>query len=383
MSAGDYRHLFQRSLAAAPDRMHFAAHSHHLWPDASYVGQIAAWQDAARLADRKWGRVMDELWPAAQAHVAAELRLPDPSTIVFAPNTHDFLLRIASAIPARPLRILASDGEFHSFRRQASRWVEAGEALVETVAAGPDLAARMADATHGFSPHLIVASQVGFASGAMLGDPAPLAALAKPEGPWVLIDGYHGFMAVETDLSAYADRIFYTAGGYKYAMAGEGVAFLHCPPGFAPRPVNTGWYAEFEDLAAPPGAVGYAPDARRFLGSTFDPSGLYRFVAVRDMLAGEGLDTAAISAHADALKAQLLAGLRGNLADAALLNPAGPDGHQARFIAFRHADAARWQSALLARDVITDVRGDVLRIGFGLYQTVRDVDALGQELAML
>lgn len=382
MSAGDYRHLFQRSLAAAPERLHFAAHSHHLWPDASYVGQIAAWQDAARLADRKWGRVMDELWPAAQAHVAAELKLPDPASIVFAPNTHDFLLRIASAIPARPLRILASDGEFHSFRRQASRWVEAGEAVVETVAAGPDLAARMAEAAKGLSPHLIVASQVGFASGAMLGDPAPLAALANPDGPWVLIDGYHGFMAVETDLSAHADRIFYTAGGYKYAMAGEGVAFLHCPPGFAPRPVNTGWYAEFDDLAAPPGAVGYAPDARRFLGSTFDPSGLYRFVAVRDMLAGEGLDTAAISAHADALKAQLLSGLRGPLAEAELLNPA-VGGGQARFLAFRHGHAARWQAALLARDVITDVRGDVLRIGFGLYQSARDVEALAQELAML
>ena len=39
VSAGDYRHLFQRSIAAAPDRLHFAAHSHHLWPDASYVGQ--------------------------------------------------------------------------------------------------------------------------------------------------------------------------------------------------------------------------------------------------------------------------------------------------------------------------------------------------------
>lgn len=383
MNAGDYRHLFQRSLAAAPDRLHFAAHSHHLWPDASHVGQIAAWQDAARLADRKWGRVMDELWPAAQAHVAAELGLPDPASIVFAPNTHDFLLRIASAIRARPLRILASDGEFHSFRRQAARWVEAGEAVVETVATGPDLATRMADAAQGFSPHLIVASQVGFASGAMLGDPAPLAALAHAEGPWVLIDGYHGFMAVETDLSAHADRIFYTAGGYKYAMAGEGVAFLHCPPGFAPRPVNTGWYAEFDDLAAPPGAVGYAPDARRFLGSTFDPSGLYRFVAVRDMLAGEGLDTAAISAHADALKAQLLGGLRGPLADAELLNPAAPGQSQARFLALRHPDAARWQAALLARDIYTDVRGDVLRIGFGLYQTARDVEALLQEIAIL
>ena len=42
-----YKHLFARSIAAAPERVHFAAHSHHLWPDASYVGQLAAWQDAA------------------------------------------------------------------------------------------------------------------------------------------------------------------------------------------------------------------------------------------------------------------------------------------------------------------------------------------------
>ncbi len=71
-----YKHLFQRSIAAAPDRLHFAAHSHHLWPDASFVGHHASWQDAARLADRKWDRVMGEIWPAAQAHVAAELALP-------------------------------------------------------------------------------------------------------------------------------------------------------------------------------------------------------------------------------------------------------------------------------------------------------------------
>lgn len=383
-AAGDWRHLFQRSLSAAPGRLHFAAHSHHLWPDASYVGQIAAWEDAARLADRKWERVMGELWPAAQAHVAQELGLPDPATIVFSSNTHDFLLRIASAIPARRLRIVATDGEFHSFRRQAARWVEAGDALVETVAWGPALGARMAAAARAFEAHLVVVSQVGFSSGAILDDIAPLADLATPDGPLVLIDGYHGFMAIETDLVAVADRLFYTAGGYKYAMAGEGAAFLHCPPGIAPRPVATGWYAEFSDLADPPGAVGYAPDARRFLGSTFDPSGLYRFVAVRDRLAAEGLTTAGVSAHCDALKAGLLAGLADTpLGEAALLNPAVPGHPQARFLAFDHPRSPEWQARLLRHDVVTDVRGSVLRIGFGLYQTAADVTSLLDRLRRL
>jgi len=36
----------------------------------------------------------------------------------------------------------------------------------------------------------------------------------------------------------------------------------------------------------------------------------------------------------------------------------------------------RWYSALMARNCITDVRGDVLRIGFGIYHDEADVDGL-------
>ena len=366
-----YKHLFQRAIAAAPERLHFAAHSHHLWPDASYVGQLAAWEDGVRLADRKWERVMGEIWPAAQRHVAAELGLPDPSTIVFAPNTHELLLRIASALPRRPFRILTSDGEFHSFRRQSVRWEEAGTAQVTRVPL-----ASLVEAARSGTYDLIFVSQVQFGTGHVFHEIEELAALARPEGPWVVIDGYHGFMAMETDLSAVADRVFYLAGGYKYAMAGEGCAFLHAPPGYGPRPEITGWYAEFDDLSLPPGSIGYAPDARRFLGATFDPSGIYRFVAVRDMLRQEGLRTADIAGHAGALRDALLAELP---IEAELLNPGSP----ARFLALRSPHAARWKAQLEAEDVIVDVRGDVLRIGFGLYQDARDLDGLIEVLGRL
>jgi selenocysteine lyase/cysteine desulfurase len=359
-----YKRLFQRAIAAAPERLHFAAHSHHLWPDASYVGQLAAWEDGVRLADRKWERVMGEIWPAAQRHLAAELGLPDPSTLVFAPNTHELLLRVVSALPKRPLRILTSDGEFHSFRRQSARWEEAGSVVIERVPLE-----RIVERAQSGEHDLIFVSHVQFGTGHVFDGIAGLAALARPEGPWVVIDGYHGFMAMETDLSAVADRIFYLAGGYKYAMAGEGCAFLHAPPGYGLRPEITGWYAEFDDLSLPPGSVGYAPDARRFLGATFDPSGIYRFVAVRDMLRQEGLTTANIAGHAGALREALLAALP---LDAELLNPGSP----ARFVALRSPEAARWKAALEAEDVIVDVRGDVLRIGFGLYQDQRDLDGL-------
>ena len=41
-----YKSLFSRALSAAPGRLHFAAHSHHLWPDASFEAQQQTWLDA-------------------------------------------------------------------------------------------------------------------------------------------------------------------------------------------------------------------------------------------------------------------------------------------------------------------------------------------------
>ncbi|WP_106640573.1 aminotransferase class V-fold PLP-dependent enzyme [Allosphingosinicella vermicomposti] len=374
-----WKRLFSRALDAAPGRIHMAAHSHHLWPDASFQGQVEAWEDAAALADHKWGKVMGSVWTEAQGHVARTLGLPDPQSIVFAGNTHDFIIRLVLALERKPVRILATDGEFHSFRRQIARWIEDGTVTLDTVAVEPfeDFPARMIEQAKAGAYDLIFLSQVFFGSGHVLTNLEPFAALARPEGPWVVVDGYHGFMAVETDLAPAADRIFYLAGGYKYAMAGEGCAFLHCPPGFGERPPLTGWYAEFADLAAAPGGgIGYAKDAMRFMGATFDPSALYRVNAVQRMLRDEGITIAKANAYVRALQHRLVDGLPGTkLSAAALINPLNDRPH-ARFLAFRTPGAARLSAALEARNIVTDVRGDVLRIGFALYQDQGDVDAL-------
>ena len=366
-----YKHLFSRSISAAPDRLHLAAHSHHLWPDASHDGQLECWNDAARLADRKWDHIMLALWLEAQTEVAAELGSDDPSTIVFAANTHDFIIRLAAACPrADPsrLRVLTSDGEFHSARRQFARWAEDGWLEWDTVPAADVLAAAQPG-----NYDLVMVSQVQFGTGQIVAVD-DLAALGRPEGPWVVIDGYHSFMAVEAPFPAeVAASAFFLAGGYKYAMAGEGLGLMHCPPGYGPRPPLTGWFAEFDDLTLAPGLVGYASDAMRFMGATFDPSALYRFNAVRRMLAENGLTTARISARVAALHARLLDAIAGTaLAGAELLNPLG-DGPHARFLAFRSPDAQRWCGELAASECITDVRGDVLRIGLGLYHDDADV----------
>ncbi len=374
-----FKRLFSRSLTAAPDRLHFAAHSHHLWPDASFDGQQQCWLDAAAMADLKWDKVMDEVWPEAQANVAAELGV-EADRIVFSSNTHDLLIRLFAAAPRRedgPLRVLTSDGEFHSARRQLARLEEEGLALVTRVAAEPfeSFSDRFIEVAQSGEQDLILVSQVLFNSGRICECSEGLAALASPDGPWVVIDGYHAFMALENPfLETTARSAFFLGGGYKYAMAGEGMAFMHCPPGFGPRPPVTGWFAEFGELTAPPGSsVGYTSDAMRFMGATFDPSALYRFNAIQRMLRDEALTTAAINVHVAALQQQLLSALEGTaIGESELLNPLDGLPH-ARFLAFRTLKAAAWNAELMARNCITDLRGDVLRLGVALYHDESDV----------
>ena len=384
-----FKPLFSKSLSAAPDRLHFAAHSHHLWPDASFEGQVECWEDAARLADNKWDRVMGEVWPEAQAHVTEELGSGDPSAIVFASNTHDFLIRLAAAFPRRdngPLRVLMSDGEFHSARRQMARWEESGDIELTRVAAEPfpDFTARFLQAATSGDFDLILVSHVLFNSGRKFDALRDLATLARREGPWVVIDAYHSFMAIPAPIDAAVARsAFVLGGGYKYAMAGEGMGFMHCPPGFGPRPPLTGWFAEFDDLTLPPGMVGYSADAMRFMGATFDPSSLYRFNAIQRMLRENGLTTDRIGARVANLQSLMLESIAGSpLGEAELLNPLDGGPH-ARFLAFRSPYAQQWCATLMAKGCVTDVRGDVLRIGFGLYHDEEDVAAFAALAAEL
>ena len=348
-------------------------------------GHLAAWEDAARAADRKWETRIPAIEAGVRKAIQSELGLSSPATLVFASNTHDLLVRVTSALPRRPIRILTSDGEFHSFRRQALRWVEAGEAEVEVIPLLPQ--ATFADrflarcSEGGFE--LIFVSHVFYSSGFVFDRVFELAEFAKATGPWVMVDGYHAFMAFPVDLRALEAQLFYLAGGYKYAMAGEGVAFMHAPPGFGQRPAITGWYAAFDGLAEAPGVVSYSVDARRFAGATYDPTSLYRLAAVFDMLSAEQLTTAMISQHATELRTQFLSLTAASLADFVLLNPIEDEAPHARFVALKGLGARTLSAALGRQQVITDVRDDVIRFGFSAYQDSDDVERIGQMIGEL
>jgi kynureninase len=370
---------FSRFIDAEPERIHFAAHSHHYWPDVTFEAQQRCWEDAALYADEKWDVVFGTVILQAQAGIARILNLPDPATITFAPNTHDFLRRLLSTLPPnRPSRILTTDGEFHTLTRQLMRLEEDRLVEVERVPVDPagTFPRRFAEACARGGHDLVFVSQVFFNSGATCGDPSAIAAAVASPETLVVIDGYHGFMAVPTDLSAVAERVFYLAGGYKYAMAGEGACFMHCPPGYAPRPRDTGWFAAFGALSARQAGVPYGEDGSRFLGATFDPSGLYRLRAVFQWMASIGLTVPAIDAHVFALQRYFLDRVAESkfeaLRSARLVTPIDePHGH---FLTFETPRAEAIYRDLLEKRIVTDVRGHRLRFGFGCYHTQAEID---------
>jgi len=372
-----YKKMFRRFLDADRGRLHFAAHSHHPWPDVSFEAHVQAWEDATRLMDDKWDTVFGRVIPEIRIRLSGLLGLPDPGTIVFAPNLHELVVRLFSCLTP-PVRVVTTDAEFHSFDRQLRRWEEAGLAGVVRVPAEPfdTFADRMAAAVA--RADLVYLSQVFFDSGYVVDGLGGIAAAAPPSS-FFAIDGYHGFMALPTDLASISERVFYLAGGYKYAMAGEGACFMHCPPGYGERPVDTGWFAEFTELTTREQGVPYGEDGDRFWGATFDPSGLYRMLAVLKLLETEGLTPAAIRQHVGQLQEQFLATVRAGGPRLGELLP--PEGHnRGNFLTFRSPEAESIYRRLHERRVIVDHRGDRLRIGFGIYHDAEDVERLSSAL---
>lgn len=372
---------YARFLRGLKGRLHFAAHSHHLWPDATRAAALECWDHAAAEADGKWERVFARTVPEAQGHVARILGLSRPGQVAFAPNTHELVCRLLSCLDwSRPVRVLTSDGEFHSFARQLARLEETGRVRALRVPTEPfaTFERRLAREAARWKPDLVYVSQVFFDSGYALRD-LPALVRRVPRRSLIAVDGYHAFCAVPTRLAAVEKRVFYLAGGYKYAQAGEGACFMAVPPGCSLRPVDTGWLADYAALERPRGGrVSYGPGGWRFWGATFDPSGLYRFNAAMRWMKERGLTVPRLHAHVLALQERFLRGIGEPLREK-LLTPADSPlrGH---FLTFRVPDASAAARRLARRGVLVDARGDRLRFGFGVYHDERDVDALCRRL---
>jgi selenocysteine lyase/cysteine desulfurase len=103
-----------------------------------------------------------------------------------------------------------------------------------------------------------------------------------------------------------------------------------------------------------------------------------------DWLVATGQDAASMATHSWALQARLLDNLAtagGPLSVQQLVQPV--QASRGRFLSFRTSKAGMIDERLRDRNVIVDHRGDLLRIGFSIYQDASDVDALLKALAVL
>src|SRR5882724_22686 len=364
------------------ERLLLTGHSHQAWPDCGFDGQMGAWLDAARYVDDKWEHAMAQAERVRQGF--ADLLGDAGGGIALGANTHELLVRLISALPlaTRP-RLVTTDGEFHSIRRQLDRLEEEGLAIVRVPEAPLEsLAARLSRAVDDRTAMVLV-SAVFFDTGRIARGLADVAASCRRHGSRLLVDAYHALNVVPVSL---ADEglgdAFIVGGGYKYCQLGEGNCFLRIPPDTDLRPVVTGWFSEFSALADGQGAerVAYGPGGDRFAGATYDPTSHYRAVPVFDFFRERGLTPALLREVS-----QHQIGLLASRFDALDLDPAVVSrdrgcaiGELGGFLALRSPVATSLARSLHARGVLTDARGEVLRLGPAPYLSDQQLrDAMG------
>ena len=369
-------------------RTALTGHSHQAWPDVGLEAQHRAWLDAAQLWDDKWPRAFEQADLVRRAYSRWLGEDPDSASagvVTLGASTHDLLVRLLSALPlAERPRVVTTDGEFRSARRQLARLAEVGLDVV-SLPAHPvaDLAARLAAAIDDRTA-LVLVSAVLYETAEIVPNLGEVAAAGRRHGAAVCVDTYHALGAVDWTLAAHdLDDAYAVGGGYKYLQFGEGAAFLRWPRGTSLRPVITGWFAEFGELSGPAGAtVGYGEGPERFAGATYDPTSHYRAAAVAQFFVDQGMTAAALRARSLRQVGRLREGVVALDADPALLTVAVPGDPQAvgGFLAVRSPHAGRLGHGLRTRGVTSDVRGQVLRLGPAPY--LRD-DQLDDALAAL
>ena len=348
--------------------MLLTGHSHQAWPDVGFAAQQQAWLDAAELVDDKWDRAFAR---ADRVRAGFARLLDDPDgDIALASSTHDLVVRFLSALPlGRRPRLVTTDGEFHTVRRQLDRLSEEGIEIVRVPSRPVTQIAERVKKIVTDRTAAVLVSAVLYENAHIVPNLGLAMDACNRLGVALLIDAYHALNVVPFSLPGQRlTDAFVVGGGYKYCQLGEGNAFLRIPKDCTLRPVVTGWFSEFAELSRPPfaGQVPYGEGAARFAGATYDPTSHYRAAAVFDFFEQQGLNPTAlreISQHQVGLLAREFDALDcdPNVIDrdrrSAPLESIGG------FLSVRAPRAEAISRALRERGVWVDYRGESLRLG--------------------
>ena len=440
--------------------LQFLDHAYGLVPpSASEMALQEVFSEHCGLGNFAWDRLFGETMPEAEKNVKSLLGISSSSlsssssttpasawSVSFAHNSHEIVGRLLSvkmdrflcpsaspdqssssaastsyALLKDKLVVVTTDSEFFSFTRQLNRLQEGAQSKtrVFTVPAEPlysfterfvaTVASTLASEGH---IDMIYSSQISFTQKTLIPSIPDFvskirsAMAAAAEGgsvqPLVIIDGYHGFGALPTNLTG-VDAI-YLGGILKHVGAGANLCFAVVPASYAElRPLLTGWLADVSVLSPSShgivvgSQVGYTPGLA-LMGST--PSFHQPMLVFNHVLRLWRLHSLTVNyahKHVMNLQSRFIAGLTA-LDNKAISNkyinlnklvkasrvPTRLDliesevhrSHTLVFLQSTPDEAHSIVKALKEHGIGIDSRGALVRIGFGLNHNPEDVDRL-------
>lgn len=220
---------------------------------------------------------------------------------------------------------------------------------------------------------LVVVSHVLFRSAFVL-DAARLARRCREVGALLVLDVYQSVGAIPLRLAEWGIDAA-VGGSVKFLCGGPGAAFLWVDPELAAalEPTVTGWQADREPFAFRPGPIERPDSAWRLLTGTPNVPALHSCRPGYRIIAEVGVER--IRERSKSLTQELVDGVsRPEMRDLGfeLRTPRDPE-RRGGAVTVRHERAEEIGEALLARDIICDVRpGSGIRLAPHFYNSVEE-----------
>ncbi|MBS1715319.1 MAG: aminotransferase class V-fold PLP-dependent enzyme [Armatimonadetes bacterium] len=347
-------------------------------------------------AMRLWYGRLDECWEddrwmsevqTFRSQIALLLGLDVPDCVVPKTSAGQGLRAVLNAFPLdRPLRVVATTGEFDSIDFILKTYTQRGRAVVKWVPPGGRQGGvpvfGPADVCAAVTPDtdLVIVSSVFFGTGQILQGVEDIVACAKRHGARVLVDAYHAVGVVPFDMTE-PEVDFVIGGSYKYLRGGPGACYLAIAPQVLDddrlQTLDTGWFAKKDVFAyRRPDPPEYATGGDAWMEST--PPVLTAFQAnpgIRTTLSvGVGRARAYNLDQQDALRDRF----RSHGVDC--FQPPDPEAYGA-FTLVPHPDASGLAARLKERAVTVDARGGFVRFGPDFLTTTDELEAAAQATA--
>jgi kynureninase len=368
--------LFSRVLSAHRDRVYLANHS---------LGRpLDATEDDLREGLAAWFTHLGDAWDAwtvemsAWRHRLASLcGSPRADCIVPKTSAGQGLRAVLNSYDSVP-RVVATRGEFDSIDVILREYAQRGRIGLSFVEARDDgmFAAADVRAAIGRGTDLLVVSQVLFQTGQVLPELPSIVDAAHAGGGRVLLDVYHSLGVFPVNVAA-LDVDFAVGGSYKYLRGGPGACFLYVHPRHLDaglRSLDTGWFAKASPFRYErPDPPRYAEGGDAWLEST--PAVLSFYQSRAGQVFTEAIGVARLRAWSLDLQRSLV-----TLLGAKGIDAQGGSEDRGAFVVVRHKGARAWADALGARGIVTDARGEWLRLCPDLLTTQAELERAANEL---